>query len=106
MLPVGSSSFPLLVFLFGLDIRTARTAGVLISVPIVVAGVSRHWLAGRFRSRSLWANLILPMSFGSAAGAVAGGYVAAWAPSDFLRIALAVVLGVSAIKLARKPKEV
>src|SRR4051794_8769127 len=61
----GEFIIPMLVFLFGLDISTAGTASVLISVPIVVAGVARHWLAGGFRSRSLWAYLVLPMSFGS-----------------------------------------
>jgi uncharacterized membrane protein YfcA len=42
------------------------------------------------------------MSLGSAAGAIAGGYAAAWVPTDGLRIILALVLGVSAIKLAHK----
>ena len=74
----GEFIIPMLVFLFGLDIRAAGTASALISVPIVVAGVARHWLAGRFRSRSLWAYLVLPMSFGSAVGAIAGSYAAAW----------------------------
>jgi uncharacterized membrane protein YfcA len=101
----GEFIIPTLVFLFGVDIRTAGTASVLISVPIVVAGVARHWLAGRFRSRSLWAHLVLPMSFGSALGAIAGGYAAAWVSTDALRIALALVLGVSAIKLAGKPND-
>jgi uncharacterized membrane protein YfcA len=35
-------------------------------------------------------------------GAVASGYVAAWAPTDFLRIVLAGVLAVSALKLLWK----
>ena len=99
----GEFIIPTLVFLFGVDIRTAGTASVLISVPIVVAGLARHWLAGRFRSRSLWAYPVLPMSFGSAAGAIFGGYAAAWVPTDALCIVLAFILAISAIKLARKP---
>jgi uncharacterized protein len=99
----GEFIIPTLVILFGVDIRTAGTASVLISVPIVVAGVARHWLAGRFRSPSLWAYLVLPMSLGSAMGAVVGGYVASWAPTDALRIVLALILATSAIKLARTP---
>ena len=34
----------------------------------------------RFRSRSLFSNLVLPMSIGSAVGALAGGYLATWVP--------------------------
>ena len=43
--------------------------------------------------------LVLPMSAGSVLGAVAGGYLAAWTPNDLLRIVLASVLAVSAVKL-------
>ena len=39
------------------------------------------------------------MSAGSVAGAIAGGYLAAWAPTDLLRIVLSGVLIVSAAKL-------
>lgn len=72
---------------------------MLISVPIVIAGITRHVMSGHFRSRSMLTYLVLPMSIGSAFGAVAGGYMAAWAPSDALRIVLAVILAVSALKL-------
>ena len=56
----------------------------------------------RFRSRSLFSNLVLPMSIGSAVGALAGGYLATWVPTDALRIILAIILAVSAFKLTWK----
>ena len=96
----GELIIPILIFIFGADIRTAGTASVLISTPIVITGIARHWLAGRFRSRSLFSNLVLPMSVGSAVGALAGGYLAVWTPTDALRIILAIILAVSALKLA------
>ena len=89
----------ILIFLFGADIRTAGTASVLISTPVVLVGIVRHWLTGHYRSRTMLRFLVLPMSVGSVLGTIAGGYVAAWAPTDFLRIVLAGVLAVSAVKL-------
>ena len=98
----GELIIPILVFVFGADIKSAGTASVLVSVPIVIAGIARHLMTGHFRSRSMLAHLVLPMSIGSAVGAVAGGYLAAWAPSDTLRIVLAIILAVSAAKLMWK----
>jgi uncharacterized membrane protein YfcA len=48
------------------------------------------------------AFLVLPMSIGSLMGALVGGYLAAWAPTDALRLMLAAILAVSAIKLWTK----
>ena len=48
------------------------------------------------------AFLVLPMSIGSVVGALAGGYLAAWAPIDALRIMLAAILAVSSFKLWSK----
>jgi uncharacterized membrane protein YfcA len=98
----GEFIIPTLIFVFGADIRTAGTASVLISLPIVIAGVARHWLTGHYRSQSLLIYLVLPMAIGSAIGAMVGGYLAAWAPTDTLRLILAAILAVSAIKLWSK----
>ena len=104
MLGVAGGEFiiPILIFVFGADIRTAGTASVLISLPIVLTGVTRHWLTGHYRSQSLLTYLVLPMAVGSCIGAAAGGYLAIWAPTDALRLTLALVLAVSSAKLLRK----
>lgn len=98
----GEFLIPILIFVFGADIRTAGTASVLISIPIVVTGVARHWITGHYRSQSMFAYLILPMCVGSLVGAFVGGYLAAWAPTDALRLVLAAILALSAIKLWAK----
>jgi hypothetical protein len=98
----GELIIPILIFIFGADIRTAGTASVLISLPIVATGITRHVLSGHFRSRSMLGYLVLPMSIGSLVGAIAGGYLAAWCPTEFLRVMLAVILAVSAFKLLTK----
>ena len=91
-----------MTFIFGADIRTAGTASVLISIPIVLTGVARHWLTGHYRSQTMVAYLVLPMCIGSLVGAMIGGYLAAWVPTNALRLVLAAILAVSAIKLWTK----
>lgn len=98
----GEFIIPILIFVFGADIRTAGTASLLISLPVVFTGVVRHMLTGHFRSRSTLTHLVLPMCLGSIAGAVVGSYLAVWAPTEGLRIALAAILAVSAVKLLKK----
>jgi len=98
----GEFIIPILIFIFGADIRTAGTASVLISIPVVFTGVARHWLTGHYRSQSLLVYLVLPMAIGSGIGAMVGGYMAAWAPTAALRIVLAAILAVSAVKLWTK----
>jgi uncharacterized protein len=101
----GEFIIPILIFVFGADIKTAGTASVLISLPVVLTGVVRHWLTGHYRSQTMLAYLVLPMCIGSLIGATVGGYLAAWAPTDALRIVLAAILAVSSVKLWARPPE-
>jgi uncharacterized membrane protein YfcA len=101
MLGVAGGEFliPTLVFAFGVDIKTAGTASVLISIPIVLTGVARHWKTGHYRSQTMLIYLALPMAIGSVLGAAIGGYLAGWAPTDAVRLLLAAILAASAVKL-------
>jgi uncharacterized membrane protein YfcA len=101
----GELIIPILIFVFGADIKTAGTASVLISTPTVLTGIIRHFLTGHYRSRTLLAYLVLPMSLGSAAGAVLGSYLAALAPTYELKMLLAAILAISAYKLVWKQAE-
>lgn len=102
----GEFIIPTLVLVFGADIRTAGTASVLISLPIVLTGVLRHLLAGKYRSTTMLGYLVLPMSLGSIAGAVLGGYASLAVSQTALRVVLAIILLASAWKLWRKREEV
>ena len=95
----GELIIPILIFIFGTDIKSAGTASVLIATPIVLVGIARHLLTGHFRSRSMLGYLVLPMSAGSLVGALAGGFAASWLPGDLLRFVLAAILAISALKL-------
>lgn len=97
----GEFIIPVLIFFFGADIKTAGTASVLISTPLVLTGIVRHILSGKFRSQTLLARLVIPMSAGSVAGALLGGYAAQWAPTSLLKAILAAVLAASSLKLLR-----
>jgi uncharacterized membrane protein YfcA len=94
----GEFIIPALVLVFGADIRTAGTASVLISIPIVLAGVSRHFLGGKYRSRSMLGYLVVPMSLGSILGAFAGGYISTAVSQEALRLVLAMILLASSLK--------
>jgi uncharacterized membrane protein YfcA len=101
--PGGEFIIPILIFIFAADILTPGTASVLISIPVVLTGVTRrHWLTGHYRSQSLLVFLVLPMAIGSGVGAIIGGHLAAWAPPNALRLTLAAILAVSAVKLWSK----
>lgn len=98
----GEFIIPILMFGFGLDIKTSGTLSVLISLPVVAAGVIRHRLSGHYRSRDVLVNLVLPMSAGSIVGAIAGGVLANHAPTAAIKVLLGAVLLISAVKLAQK----
>ena len=95
----GELIIPILIFIFGADIKSAGTASLLIATPIVLVGIARHLLTGHFRSRSMLGYLVVPMSAGSLVGALAGGLAASWLPGDVLRVVLAAILAISALKL-------
>jgi uncharacterized protein len=95
----GELIIPILIFIFGVDVKSAGTASVLIATPIVLVGIARHLLTGHFRSRSMLGYLVVPMSAGSLVGALAGGLAASWLPGDVLRVVLAAILAISALKL-------
>jgi len=101
----GEFIIPVLIFVFGADIKTAGTLSLLISLPVVAVGIARHRLSGHYRSRDVMTYLVVPMSAGSIVGAVAGGMLANTVPTNALKIALAVILAWSATKLRGHAKD-
>ncbi|MDX2306949.1 MAG: sulfite exporter TauE/SafE family protein [Hyphomicrobium sp.] len=98
----GEFIIPILILLFGADVKTAGTLSLFISLPIVLVGVARHVLNGHYRSRDVLVHLVLPMSVGSVAGAIVGGLLSSVAPIELLKAVLAIVLASSAVKLWMK----
>lgn len=49
---------------FGADIKTARTASLLISLPTVVVEVSKYVSQQAFADGAAWNQTVVPMSLG------------------------------------------
>jgi uncharacterized protein len=101
----GELIIPTLVFAFGADIRTAGTASLIISVPTVLIGILRYASRGAYEDRRPFREVILPMSIGSAIGAVAGGLFVGLIPISALKFGLGVILIISAYRIFRHKKE-
>lgn len=54
----GEFIIPILIFIFGVDIKTAGTLSLLISLPVVAVGVVKHHLTGHYRSRDVLMFLV------------------------------------------------
>jgi uncharacterized membrane protein YfcA len=95
----GEIIIPTLVFVFGVDVVLAGTASVIISLPTVSTGLVRYARRGAFtEQRDLW-SLVLPMGIGSILGALIGGVLVPYVPSDAIKVVLGVILIISAVRI-------
>jgi uncharacterized membrane protein YfcA len=95
----GELIIPTLVFAFGVGIKTAGTASLLISLPTVAVGVLRHRKLGSFADRADLTRTVAPMGAGSVIGAVAGGFLVGVVAASVLKFVLGVILIVSAVRI-------
>ena len=100
----GEIIIPTLVFAFGVDIKTAGTASLLISFPTVLVGLVKYASRGAFHDHSALKNTVVPMGVGSVIGATVGGMLAEIVPASALKFALGVVLNISAFRVFHKPR--
>lgn len=96
----GEVIIPTLVFAFGADIKTAGTASLLVSLPTVLVGIVRYAGQGAYERRAV-AGTVVPMGVGSVIGAVVGGLLVGLIPAAVLKLALGVILNVSALRMFR-----
>ncbi|MFB7373685.1 sulfite exporter TauE/SafE family protein [Streptomyces sp. NPDC056222] len=97
----GELLIPTIVLLFAVDIKLAGSLSLLVSLPTMLVAFARYSRDGSFAV--LGANLRFTMTMigGSVAGAVVGGLLLGVIPDLVLIPALAVILLVSAVKIAR-----
>jgi uncharacterized membrane protein YfcA len=95
----GELIIPTLVFAFGADIKTAGTSSLLVSLPTVVVGVWRYASRGAFTDHQALTHTVVPMSVGSVIGAATGGMLVGVIPAAVLKIALGIILHVSAVRM-------
>lgn len=101
----GELIIPTLVFGFGLDIKAAGTASLIIGLPTVVMGLTRYALRGAFADGHSIKGTVAPMSLGSVLGAAAGGVLVGIVPAAALKIVLGAILMVSAFRIFRGRRE-
>ena len=94
----GELLIPTLIFGFGVDIRTAGSASILISLGIVLMGLWRYWRSNAIPQGRGIQRITFAMSAGSILGATLGGLAVAYAPVQFLKLLLGCVLIVAAAK--------
>jgi hypothetical protein len=98
----GELIIPTLIFGFGLDIRTAGTASLIISLPAVAVGVFRHARAGSYGDRAALLRIGAPMAAGSVLGAMAGAALLPFVRVGALKLFLGAILLASSTRLWRK----
>ena len=97
----GEIIIPTLIFAYGLDVKTAGTASLLVSLPVVAVGIARHARRNSL-SRKALIGTVAPMGVGSVIGAVLGGVFVGIVPPDMLKIGLGALLIVSAWRTFRR----
>ena len=95
----GELIIPTLVFAFGVGIKAAGTASLLISLPTVAVGVLRHRRLGSFEDRADLTRTVALMGVGSVVGAVVGGFLVGLVSAAALELVLGAILIVSAVRI-------
>jgi len=100
----GEVIIPTLMFAFGVDIKTAGTASLLISLPTVAVGLIRYAAQGAFRDRRPLVKTVIPMGIGSVVGAMIGGFLIGVVSGSVLKVMLGIILISSALKVFHHSK--
>ncbi|MFE7274490.1 sulfite exporter TauE/SafE family protein [Streptomyces sp. NPDC057623] len=97
----GELLIPTIVLLFAVDIKTAGSLSLLVSLPTMLVAFARYSRDGSFAVLGANLRFTLVMIAGSIAGAVLGGLLLGVFSDLVLIPVLAAILLVSAVKLAR-----
>lgn len=97
----GELLIPTIVLLFALDLKTAGSLFLLVSLPTMLVAFARYSRDASFAVLGANLRFTAVMAAGSIGGAVVGGLFLGMFPELVLIPALAVILLLSAVKLAR-----
>lgn len=95
----GELIIPTLILIFGVDVKTAGIASLMISLPTVSIGLLKHGINGSFPKGKDVTSLIIPMGIGSIIGAFIGGLLIHYFQPGLLKIILGIILIISAVKM-------
>lgn len=94
----GELLIPALVLLYGLDIKSAGTVSLAVSLPMLLLTISRLRRLPAARVLASERGFVVAMVLGSLLGAFIGSALAGIAPEHLLSVVLAVILFISARK--------
>ncbi|MHC5257361.1 sulfite exporter TauE/SafE family protein [Streptomyces sp. UC4497] len=97
----GELLIPTIVLLFGLDIKTAGSLSLLVSLPTMLVAFARYSRDGSFAVLGANVRFTAVMAAGSIAGALLGGLLVGVFSDSVLVPVLALLLLVSSVKLVR-----
>lgn len=97
----GELLIPAIVLLFGLDIKTAGSLSLLVSLPTMLVAFARYSRDGSFAVLKTNLPLVIAMSLGSIAGALLGGLLVGIVADDILIPLLCLMLVLSSYKVWR-----
>lgn len=95
----GELIIPTLILVFGVDAKIAGTASLLISLPSILIGISKHASNNMYADKSDFPALVLPMGIGSIVGTFIGAALVSLVSSEIIKLLLGVLLIFSALKL-------
>lgn len=95
----GEIIIPTLIFAFGVDIKTAGTGSLIVSLPTVMVGLWRYHHQGAFQEQKPLQQTVFPMAIGSIIGAIIGGLLVGMVSQSFLKLFLGIILIISAIRV-------
>jgi uncharacterized membrane protein YfcA len=98
----GELIIPMMLLLFGADIRTAGTASLAISLPMVAIGVARYMRAGALSDRGAARDVAAPMAVGSIVVAALGALLVGIAPDSAIKLMLGAILAISALRILKR----
>ncbi|SDH88305.1 Sulfite exporter TauE/SafE [Actinokineospora alba] len=97
----GELLIPTIVLLYGVDIKVAGSLSLLVSLPTMLVAFARYSRDQSFVVLRENLRFVVVMVIGSITGAALGGLLVGVVPDAVLIPTLAVILSVSAVKLAR-----
>ncbi|HEY5649540.1 MAG TPA: sulfite exporter TauE/SafE family protein [Nitrospiria bacterium] len=95
----GEMIIPTLILVFGVEVKLAGTAALLISIPTILVGIIRYARQGYYRDPIPIRQVVIPMGIGSILGAFTGGMLVAYVSGTWLKRILGLVLFASASKM-------
>jgi uncharacterized membrane protein YfcA len=94
----GELIIPTLIVVFGVGVKEAGTASLLISSVTIIVGLLRYWKQGRYQDHDV-AGMIVPMGLGSVVGSIAGAAMIGMVSAEVLKAILGCILILSSVRI-------